>query len=102
MYCDVYSRAGGANGNKSGYLDLSFDCLDRALENAKRFDKLIATGEHKYTAFLVNLVVTDTDKWTAPAPTAKNIMNHWHLFDHTKKVLEKDERWKIWIEKTAI
>jgi len=102
MFCDVYSRTGGANGDKNDYLNLSFDCLDKALENAKRFDKLIATGEHKYTAFLVNLAVTDTDKWSASVPTAKNIMNHWHLFDHTKKVLEKDERWQGWIEKATL
>ena len=102
MYCDVYSRTGGENGDKNSYLDLSFDCLDKALKNAKRFDKLIATGEHKYTAFLVNLAVTDTNKWTASVPTAKNIMNHWQLFDHIKKVLEKDERWQIWVEKATI
>ena len=101
MYCDVYSSTDSENGDRNGYLALSFECLDKALENSKKFDKLIRTGEHKYTAYFVNLAVTDTDKWTA-VPRTANIMNDWHLFDHVKKVLMQDERWQIWVDKAGI
>lgn len=84
LYCDAYCNTGGDNGGEIGYKDLSFDCLDKALLHAKNFDKLINSGEHKYTAFLVNLSVTDTDKWSA-VPISGNIMNHVQLFDHIKK-----------------
>lgn len=98
LYCDAYCNTGGDNGGEIGYKDLSFDCLDKALFHAKKFDKLIGTGEHKYTAFLVNLSVTDTDKWSA-IPISGNIMNHVQLFDHVKKILMQDDRWQMWIDK---
>jgi hypothetical protein len=101
MYCDIYSIAKEENEDRRESLDLSFECLDKALEHAKKFDKLIHTGEYKYTAYLVNLAATDTDKWTA-VPTAKNLMNHWHLPDWNKILLSKDKRWQIWIEKSMI
>lgn len=98
MYCDEYSNTDNENGDKSRYLDLSFDCLDKALENSKKFDKLIGKGEYKYTAFLVNLV-TDANKWTH-LPKAVNIMNQSPvMFENIKKVLNQDKRWQIWIDK---
>ena len=101
MYCDEYSGTGSESGDRSRYLDLSFDCLDKALENAKKFDKLSGAGEYKYTAFLVDHV-TDQNTWTyfPKTPKAANIMNQSpEMFDHIKKVLMQDKRWKSWIDK---
>ena len=98
MYCTVYSDTDSENGDRSRYLDLSFECLDKALENAKKFDKLIETGEYKYTAFLVNHV-TEPNKWNPPSKV-DNIMNQSPvMFENIKKVLMHDKRWQIWIDK---
>ena len=100
MYCEAYSDTDSENGNRSKYINLSFECLNKALENAKKFDKLIGAGEgeYKYTAFLVDHVTQPT-KWTPP-PKTVNIMNRSPvMFDHIKKVLMHDKRWQIWIDK---
>jgi hypothetical protein len=101
MYCDVYDYADEADGDKNGYLDAAFGCLDKALEHTKKFDGLINTGEHKYTAYLVDHVTHDTNGWAAPF-SVKNIKDYWVFFDKTKEILKKDERWQIWVAKTAL
>jgi len=97
MYCDVYSHTDSENGDRSGYLDLAFECLDKALENAKKFDAQVGAGEYKYTAFLVNLVTEPNTK--AVIPKADSIINAIPKLDHVKKVLMQDKRWQIWVDK---
>ena len=100
MYCGIYSDTSSENGDKSRYIDLSFECLDKALENAKKFDSQLEVAEYKYTAFLVNLVTDTYKQIPLLLPKAVNIMNTSPvMFENIKKVLIHDKRWQIWIDK---
>ena len=96
-YCRAYEQ----NRNESRYLDLAFGSLDKELEHAMAFDKLIETAsEHKYTAFLVNLMAIDINTLHfSGAPITKHMINLGNRFSRIKKVLERDERWQAFIDK---
>lgn len=99
-YAEIYEDSGlSEHSPYHKYKDLFFECLDEALFHAKCFDKLIRSGPHQYTAFLVDHITTDTGEWTA-SPKSITLSNHWRLVNNIRQWMVSDPRWELWIEKT--
>jgi len=82
--------------HRDTYLDAIFDCLDSALAHAQKYDALPDT--YTYTAPLIDHITVCNPKHTSAVP---KLPGSW-IFDPNgglTQILEKDPRWKKWLER---
>lgn len=84
------------------YHDEAFVSLDKALEHARKLEKLLDGGEHYFTDPLVSLVKCRSGEPVKIAASLPNDWPFWHSPDYSQaeKEIKADPRWTAWVAKT--
>jgi len=91
---------------EKGYEDESFISLDKAFEQAKKYDSFALNPSKHYTSMLLRNTKCRTESFSESGSLAKNLPNDWPMwanpdYKKVKEKISKDNRWKLWVEKTS-
>ena len=88
---------------EKGYEDEAFISLDKALEQAKKYDSFALNPIKHYTSMLLRNTKCRTETFSESGSLSKNLPTDWPMwanpdYKEVKEKISKDYRWKIWTE----
>lgn len=88
---------------EKGYEDEAFISLDKALEQAKKYDSFALNPIKHYTSMLLRNTKCRTETFSESGSLAQNLPNDWPMwanpdYKEVKEKISKDHRWNLWIE----
>ncbi len=91
---------------ENGYKDEAFVSLDKALEQARKYDAFALNPSKHYTSQLLKHAICKTENFSESGSLTKNLPNDWPMWSNpdyskVKEKITKDPRWKRWVEKTS-
>ncbi|MBQ4509669.1 MAG: helix-turn-helix transcriptional regulator [Clostridia bacterium] len=86
---------------EKGYKDEAFISLDKALEQAKKYDEFSKNPSDHYTALLLKNTQCKTEAFSESGSLANNLPNDWPMwtnpdYSKVKSEILKEPKWKIW------